>query len=291
MANTVSGALVPEVWKAAIQKNIEETLVALEVCDTKLEADLKVGDKIHFPYINALSAQVYTPGTVITAQAFTANDDSIDVNTFKVVPFYVDNVYEMQSNQDYAAHVAQDAGYQLRQDIDATALANVSSGILFGESNASGEAGTYTTGTSATVTALASTSGDIDDYFVSAREWLRKMNVTEDGDWVAVMRPEIMSDIELLAIGSGYKIADATLQNGYAGDFLGFHCYVSNNMTDGHMYLGKRGAIKVVLQKEPGMEIKDVSDQLGKNFLVSDVWGTGVLVNDAKRFFNVLITS
>jgi len=62
-------------------------------------------------------------------------------------------------------------------------------------------------------------------------------------------------------------------------------------MTDGHMYLGKRGAIKVVLQKEPGMEIKDVSDQLGKNFLVSDVWGTGVLVNDAKRFFNVLITS
>ena len=291
MANEVSAALVPEVWKAAIQKNIEETLVALEVCDTKLEADLKVGDKIHFPYINALSAQVYTPGTVITAQAFTAVDDSIDVNTFKVVPFYVDNVYEMQSNQDYAAHVAQDAGYQLRQDIDATALANVSSGILFGESNASGGAGTYTTGTTATVTALASTSGDIDDYFVSAREWLRKMNVTEDGDWVAVMRPEIMSDIELLAIGSGYKIADATLQNGYAGDFLGFHCYVSNNMTSGSMYLGKRGAIKVVLQKEPGMEIKDVSDQLGKNFLVSDVWGTGVLVNDAKRFFNVLITS
>jgi len=78
-----------EIWTKAIQVNLTKTLVSLETCDTHLEADLKHGDKLHFPYINALLATDYTPGTAITVQDFTATDDEIDVTTFKVCPFYV----------------------------------------------------------------------------------------------------------------------------------------------------------------------------------------------------------
>jgi len=288
MANAVSAALVPEIWTKAIQVNLTKSLVALETCDTHLEADLKYGDLLHYPYIAALSAQEYIPGTVITAQEFIAAEDSITVATFKVVPFYVDDIYQLQTKADYAANVARDAAYQLRDDIDTTALDQVSAGIYFGDT--SGSAGTFVTGTAANATSIASTSANIDDVFVAARSALRQENVSE-GDWIAIMRPEIAADIELLAIDKGFNIADSTLRNGYAGDFLGFHCYVSNNMTSGHMYLGARGGISLVVQKEPSMVIKDVSDQLGKNFLPSIIFGTTVFTRNSKRFLDVQITS
>ena len=47
MANTVSAALNPEIWTNRIQVPLVKSLVALEVCDTTLEKDLSVGDKVH----------------------------------------------------------------------------------------------------------------------------------------------------------------------------------------------------------------------------------------------------
>lgn len=120
---------------------------------------------------------------------------------------------------------------------------------------------------------------------------MREANVTEDGDWIAIMRPEIAADIELFALGAGFNVADATLRNGYAGNFLGFRCYVSNNITSGHMYLGKRGGISLVIQKEPGMVIKEVDNKLGKNFFPSIIYGTTVFTRNASRFLDVDITS
>jgi len=79
MGNTVSAALNPEIWVNRIQIPLRNSLVALEVCDTTLEADLKVGDMVHFPYIGTLEATDYTPGTALTAQDFTATNDYIDV--------------------------------------------------------------------------------------------------------------------------------------------------------------------------------------------------------------------
>ena len=289
MANTVSAALVPEMWPPRIQLNLKKSLVALEVCDTKLEADLHYGDTLHFPYIDSLAATPYTPGNSYSIQDFTATDDTITVNTYKVVPFYVDDVYALQSHQDYASAVADDAAYQLRDAIDSDALGEVTAGIRFGDT--SGSAGTYVTGTTANTTAIASSSANIDDVFVAARQALREGNVVEDGDWIAIMRPEVAADIELMAMNAGFNVADSTLRNGYAGDFLGFHIYVSNNMPSGHMYVGKRGAIKLVVQKEPNMVIKDVPDKLGKNFAPSIIYGQKVFTRDAKRFLDVQITS
>jgi len=289
MANTVSAALFPEMWPARIQTNLTKSLVALEVCDTSLEADLKYGDKLHFPYIGALSATPYTPGTAFTPQDFTATDDTIEINHFKIVPFYFYDINLLQSHQNYAANVADDAAYQLRDAIDATALDMVDAGVMFGDT--SGTAGTYITGTSETVTAVAASSSNIDDVFVYGRKALREENVSEDGDWIAVMEPGVASVIELLAIDKGFNVADATLRNGYAGDFLGFHCYVSNNMKTDHMYLGKRGGISLVVQKEPSMKITDVSDKLGSNFVPSIVYGATVFTRNAKRFLDVQISS
>jgi len=190
----------------------------------------------------------------------------------------------LQSHQNYAANLADDAAYQLRDAIDTDALSCVAAGLTFGESS-------YQDYVLDGASSITSTSTTIDNIFVAARQALRESNVTEDGDWIAIMRPEVAADIELFALGAGFNVADATLRNGYAGNFLGFHCYVSNNITDGHMYLGKRGGISLVIQKEPGMTIKDVDNKLGKNFFPSIVYGTTVFTRNATRFLDVDITS
>lgn len=291
MANTVSAALNPEIWTNRIQVPLVKSLVALEVCDTTLEKDLSVGDKVHFPYIGTLSAEDYTPGTALTAQDFTAVDDYIDVQTFKAVPFYVDDIRKLQAKPDYQGYVSDDAAYQLKDAIDATALAQVSAGVYFGDT--SGTAGTYITGTSATVTAIASTTANIDNIFSSGRKWLRKLNVPENGDWIAIMRPEVAEDIELMAISAGFNVADSTLRNGYAGDFMGFRCYVSNNMTDGHMYLGKRGGINVIVQQPVKVKISDAggSMKIGTNFMFHTVFGVKTFHQNAFKFLDAHVTS
>ena len=116
--------------------------------------------------------------------------------------------------------------------------------------------------------------------------------MAENGDWIAVMRPSVASKIELMAIGAGFNVADATLKNGYAGSFMGFHCYVSNNMTANHAYIGKRGGIHCVVQQDVKMKINSsLKGQIGTEFIASVVYGHTVFVQDALRFLDVQITS
>lgn len=289
MANVLSAALNPEIWSALMQVNLTKTLVALEVADTTLEAQLKVGDKIHVPYITALADTPYVAGTAITFQDMSATDDYLDVNTFRVVPFYVDDIELLQAKPDYVAAYAEDAAYQLRDAIDTSVLAEVSAGILFGDVTAT--PGTYATGTAATLSAAAASTGIIVEFFSSGRKALREGNVSEDGDWIAIMEPGVASIVEQLAVEKGFQVADATLRGGYAGDFMGFHCYVSNNMVADYMYLGKRGGISLVMQRAPKMDIKDVSDKLGRNFIASAVYGQKTFTKNAKRFLRCMISS
>jgi len=50
---------------------------------------------------------------------------------------------------------------------------------------------------------------------------------------IAIVSPQFAQLIESKATSVGYNVADATLRNGYAGDFMGFHIYVSNNVPTG----------------------------------------------------------
>jgi len=46
-------------------------------------------------------------------------------------------------------------------------------------------------------------------------------------------------------------VADASLKNGYAGDFLGFHIYISNNLPTITIAGGKQGSHIINLSVEP----------------------------------------
>jgi len=304
VSNDVS-AIIPEIWSEAVQVPLYKSLVALEVANTRLEDDLKFGDTIHVPYFGDLSAQTYTPGTPVSATNLDWKYDTLVVSTYKHVTFYIDDVEDLQTNINQIRPLTEEAAYRLKDAIDQHVFSNIT-GVDGGTQV--NDADLRSGGTDNRP--LSATTSQIIELFSLARKKLRENNVEELGDWCAVVTPLIAERIERKAANVGFNVADATLRNGYVGDFMGFQIYISNNLPSGKcstlapnevcgnavsattcrsLYIGKKGAIDLVMQKAPTLVIKPCEDKLGSNFITWTVYGSAVFTKNRKRFLNVPI--
>ena len=284
-------ALFPEMWSAKIQVNLEKSLVAFDIARTELSDEIKFGDVIHRTYASEPGTAAYTAGTDIVITGATATDDSITVDQKYSSSFYIDEVEELFTNVDYAARLANKSAYQLRDLIDVAVLENTNTIGVSALGTSGSSATTYVTGTTASVSAITATSATIIQVFNTATRYLREGNVEQEGDWVAVISPAVAGVIELAGIANGFNVADSSLKNGYAGDFLGYHIYISNNLPTSKCYIGKSKCIDLILKKSPTLRIKDEPKKLGKNFITYTVWGDGVLHNNMNRFLNAMLTA
>ncbi len=300
ISNDVS-AIQPEVWSSMVQVPLYKSLVAMEVANLRLSDTVKYADTVHVPYFGSLSAQTYTPGTSISATAQDWAFDTIVVSAYKHVTFYVDDPRALTVNVDQARELATEAAYQLKDVIDQHVFANITGADGFTVADAQDVlAGTDKR-------AVSASSANVINIFAGARKVLRKRNVEETGDWCAVVTPKIAADIEIKAASVGFNVADATLRNGYAGDFMGFQVYISNNLPTGavsamapgslgataiagsgtSMYFGKKGTIDAVMLRQPALEIRKKDDMIGANFITWTVYGSGVLTKNKSRGMNM----
>lgn len=295
-----------------VQVPLYKSLVALEIANTRLEPELsKGGDTIHIQRFGDLSAQTYTPGTTITATAQDWASDNLVVSTYKHVTFYRDDVESVLANIDVARELATEAAYRLKDAIDQHVFANITGtdGFMPADNLDLGLGSTNGAPVSAG-------SANIINVFAGARKFLRDHNVEEMGDWCAVVTPKIAQQIEVKAANVGYNVADATLRNGYAGDFMGFQVYISNNLPSGNLsaiapaagngiigglsgagasgttpgracYFGRKGMIDFVMRKAPALEIRQKDDMLGSNFITWTVYGSTVVTKNRERGINL----
>lgn len=310
ITNDVS-AIQPELWSTMVQIPLYKSLVALEVANMKLSDTVKHADTIHVPRFGDLSVQTYTPGLTISATAQDWAYDTLVVSSYKHVTFYVDDAKDgLTTNVDTARELATEAAYQLRDTIDADVFKNITgtdgfmsvdnADILGGTNGAPVSAG----------------SANIINVMAGARKFLRQKNVEEAGDWCAVITPKIAQAIEVKAANVGFNVADATLRNGYAGDFMGFQIYISNNLPSGNYsaispaagaggiggisgvafsgadvgratYFGRKRQIDVVMMRAPALEIRKKDDMIGSNFITWTVYGTAVFNKSARRGMNM----
>lgn len=307
VSNDVS-AITPTIWSNMVQQPLYKRLVALEVCNTRLADKLPFGKAIQLPRFGDLSAQTYTPGTDLSATDQEWDFDTINISTKKHCSFYVDEVEKLQSNISVAVELAGEAAYQLANKIDQFAFNKITGAAGVGLSCVDRKKvfGTTSTGV------ITAASTNIIDIFAGVRKVLRQNNVEENGDWCAVISPHLASYIDIKGTSVGFNSADATLKNGYAGNFMGFQVYVSNNLPTGECsalsistlggptaagsattgtahYFGKKGAIDLVLQRAPAMEIRKCSTKIGSNFITWTVYGAGVAEKNRGRARNVTI--
>lgn len=308
ITNDVS-AIQPELWSAMVQVPLYKSLVALEVANMRLSDTLRNGDTIHVPYFGSLSVATYTPGTTISATAQDWAFDNLVVSSYKHVTFYVDDPRSLTINVDQARELATEAAYQLKDTIDQDVFKNITGAdgfvpaddadILAGGSNAK---------------PVSAGTANIIQVFAGARKVLRNRNVEETGDWIAIVTPKIAADIEIKAATVGFNVADSTLRNGYAGDFMGFQVYVSNNLPSGKLtalapgaggvtatglsattsksvYFGKKGTIDVAMLRAPALEIRKKDDMIGSNFITWTVYGSAVFTKNRSRGINMPIGS
>ena len=297
VSNDVS-AIVPEIWSEVIQVPLYKTLVAMDVANLELSDTVKYGDTIHKQYFASLSAQTYVPGTAFTAQAQDWTTDDLNVSAYKTVAVYVDDVEEIQANVSSRTQLQTEIAYQLRDAMDTHILARIKDGTDC-------EADDLVPG-GVDGHAISATTANIISIFSKARQKLRTANVSETGDWIAILSPAQAQLIESKATAVGYNVADATLRNGYAGDFMGFRIYISNNVPTGTSpsgdfsilsaqidanyevaYIGKSRCIDAVIQKAPTIQITKVPDMHGWYVSAYTVYGDAVFTRNASRFLGV----
>lgn len=268
-----------------IQVPLYKSLVALVIASTSLEADLKKGDTVHKPHYSTLSAQAYVKGTDVTIADWTTTDETLVVDQFQVVPFYMDDVTQLQSLYAHDSNLVVDAAFRLRDIVDTDILGEyANAGNTVDNATLGGSAGDIT-----------ATTSNIIEIFSRTRQVLREANVEEDQAWFFVVDPKRAELIERTLASSGFNVADATLRNGYAGDFLGFRVYVSNNLTTEtsttHLLAGRHGAIDLVMQQAPLVKIKEEPKKLGVNFLVWMAYGLKTFTQNANRLVDVQVVA
>jgi len=299
------GDLNPTIWANMMQVPLRKSLVSEAIADTQFEASLSYGDAITQPYMQDATVEDYTPGVDFTAQGASALEDTLDVDQYKVSPTYVDDINSLQAKYSYAMDIIDEQAYRLKDQIDTDVFETAGKGAGLYLAAATGALGTIVTAAYADLTgmsALVVHDGDTTvsavspiELFSRARKELRAKNVTEAGDWVSVIDPAIAQQIEMIGADKGFSVADATLRNGYAGNFLGFKIYVSNNLYEHEggtlSYFGKSKRVGLVVQMPPRVQFKDVPNKLGTNIVTAIVYGTKVFTKNADRFLCASLTT
>lgn len=304
ISNDVS-AIQPELWSTMVQVPLYKSLVALDVANMRLSDTLKYADTIHVPYFGSLTVATYTPGTTVSATAQNWAFDTLVVSSYKHVSFYVDDARSLTLNVDTARELTTEAAYQLKNQIDSDVFANITGSDGFLAADAADLIG----GTNAYP--VSAGSANIINIFAGARKVLRERNVEETGDWVAIITPKIAADIEKKATSVGFNVADATLRNGYIGDFMGFQVYISNNLPTGSctalapltgvtaaglsattcasIYFGKKGTIDVAMLAAPRLRVTPKDDMIGSMYITWTVYGSSVFTKNRSRGLNVVV--
>ncbi len=301
VVNVGVSAVSPTVYSSMVQVPLYKRLVALEICNTRFSD--AVGNAVKIPRFSDLSAQTYTPGTPVSATNITWAFDTLNISTYKQVTFYIDQPRTQTVTVDQAASLAPNAAYQLGNKIDAFALAKITGAGGF--INYQVDAGTLNGGTAHRE--ASASSANIINLFANAKKVLRNNNVEEAGDWCAVVTPTVASYIDIKAASTGFNVSDATLRNGYAGDWMGFQVYISNNLPSGKcstisptlsvagvsatncraLYFGRKKQIDFAMLRAPQMEVRPCEDKIGSNFITWTVYGGTVTTKAQSRGLNV----
>lgn len=278
-------ALNPANWADMIQENLYKELVVMKVADIKLKSNLSAGTVVHFPLFGALSTTAYVKGADVTVQALDSTDEYLTVDQQWESSFYLDLVDQKQNLYSTMVEGVREATDAIKQKVEGLFFAQVL--------NASDtlDAGDMSTGSSGDAVAL--TTSNVIEFFSKGRAKLGK--ALRGKEAVAVVTYSVASIIEQKMASAGFNVQDAALKNGYAGDFMGWKIYVSENLDETtssrlHCYLGASKQISLAMQIAPTTQIDNDPLKFGKIVKMLEVFGLKTFTRGSQRFLDAQCT-
>lgn len=277
-------ALNPQNWTDMVQENLYKELVAMKIADVKIKKNLTAGTRIHFPLFGSLTTTAYVKGTDVTVQALDSTDEYLDVDVQRECTFYLDTVDAKQNLYSAMQEGVRESTDAIKQYIDTDFLAEVLN------AHDTLDAGDMSTGSDGD--AIALTTSNVIEAFSKGRAKLGK--ALKGKEAIAVVSYDVASIIEQKMASAGFNVQDAALKNGYAGDFMGWKIYVSENLdtTDSrtHCYLGASKSISMALQIAPTTQIDNDPLKFGKLVKMLTVYGLKVFTRGGQRILDMQCT-
>lgn len=227
MPSSLKSLIPSDVMAALVEETLRKSLVFGSVVNTKYQGVITgAGDSVLIPVIGDVTISTHAVNDTITYQQLDAANAKLSIDQQKRFAFAVDDVDSRQAIVDVAALYADRAAYLLRDNSDSYIAA------LHGDAGVTTSLGT--TGVPLTVTAAASTGGNVSAYEVLSRihNGLNLKNVPQEGRWV-VCPPWFISKLILAGLLTVPGTTDAAAAiNGSVGYRMGFDIRMSTNVVN-----------------------------------------------------------
>ncbi len=299
MANTLSN-FIREVWASDVQTLAMKKLVARSICNFQFQA--ADGDTFHKPYNGDLSVGTYTRNATSSAVATTdiaTTDEYLLVNQAKYASFYVDRLDQKQMYVSLEGKMKNRAAYLLMSTIDTAVLAEyANAGLQVDYLDVDG--------TKADGQPIVLTTSNVLDVLEQMKSKLEVNGAYNDGDFFLVVDPnKYYTILEKYMASNGYKVQDSSVVSGYQGKILDVEIYRSNNLSTStisttsttHWVGGKKGAITLVVQQEPRVEVLDLpkntdgTTRLGTEYILWTLYGIKTFAEGARELVDILIAA
>jgi hypothetical protein len=278
---TGSTAFRTKFYSSNLQSVLRNALVAEKICTVDR------GD--NYTIKNPYGSQ---PTTVISAltgtydiSAFTLTDDTLTVaDEFKIA----EHVYDFENllnNFDLFASRADEQAYSVAQSIDSWVLNNW---------------GTDCTGTYSTPSGGFTTAANINTIMANLSSKVAGYADAYKGTFLVIENTDLVG-FQIAGATNGFSMADATLNNGFAGRWMGTDIYVVRTGTfvtstlgtksvamSGHRLFGVKGVATYAAPRGVQYEEKAVSGKTGKEIVAYGYTGFAAWVQ--KRGLAVDIT-
>lgn len=210
MGNDVK-AFIPELWSKRVQLLKKRKSIIYAIGNFEEHELLEYGSEVTRPYmIDDLEINKYVRWEDGKEQAIKTAPEKLLIDNENEITVYIDKHDKKQSKYDIEKQFTERASNLLVANEDGRFLEE----ILFAEYSL--DAGVVN-------------KTNVADIVVSAKDELT-VNDVEDNELILVGPSKLMGAIELNVVKDGFNLADSTLKNGYAGDFIGVSCYKNNNL-------------------------------------------------------------
>lgn len=227
--NTFNTGTYKEEWETKLQERLADETLWKNICNVKY-TDTKI---LHNPYLTDATVQTGTRDQAYTHQAVVLTDEYITIDTFKILPQYIDRADLAQLSYVSAMELADSQGTLLNEAIETAMMASHAEWTDFDGASLSG-------GSAGNITVDENNVDLIINGIIRKIQEAKGTSLYNRNGGFIVWRPADFEKLKTFMMANGYNTADTALKGGAKSgiDYMGLTHYVSNFHTAGHLFAG-----------------------------------------------------